>query len=147
MKELPPIDLTEFDPPFGCSEYEWGPPVPLPDYPESPLPPGGLWQDHAFHVEILSWHYHDYMGTHAYVQVWDYRQQLDPDQRWQMMLLLHCPKRTLDEDGCIIGTDWRWVIRKEYEQPWSQGGPRHAEVGADIDTWIAAPDELRFILE
>jgi hypothetical protein len=139
VRELPPINLDGFEPSFGCAEYEWGAPVPLSS--------GDPWQDHQYHVEFLSWHYHDYLGTHAYVQVWDYAQQDDPDQRWQMMLLLHRPSRHVDVDDCIVGGTWAWTIRIEYEEPWSEGGPSHAQVGADIDLWLEAPEILRFIVE
>lgn len=80
--------------------------------------------------------------------MWDYRQQLDPDQRWQYMLLLHRPIHWTNPEGEIARTEWSWVIRKEYESDWSERRwPTHAEVGADIDAWVTAPDELRFILE
>ena len=138
MRELPPIDLADFDPTFGVSEYEWGPAVPY---------NGAPWHDHQYHVEFLSWHYHDYLGTHAFVQVWDYAQQGDPDQRWQMMLLLHRPTRHINAYGDIVGGEWHWTIRKEYETPWSQGGPSHTEVGGDIDLWLEAPEHLRFVIE
>ena|SRR6478752_1907071 len=139
MKELPAIDLSGFHAPYGCSEYEWGCAA---EYPPNPNGLKGVWKEHRYHVEILSWHYHDYMGTHAFVQVWDYAQQNDPDQRWQYMLLLNRPIRQYDADGSIIGSDWGWVIQCEYE-----GYPTHAQVGADIDLWEAAPESLRFILE
>jgi hypothetical protein len=138
VNELPTINLDGFEPSFGVSEYEWG----------APVPHGNVyWQDHQYHVEFLSWHYHDYLGTHAFVQVWDYAQQGDPDQRWQMMLLLHRPTRHINADGDIIGGTWAWTIRIEYDEPWSQGGPSHTAVGADIDLWLEAPEILRFIVE
>jgi len=137
MPELPAIDVTDFAPPFGCGEYEWGPPA---DH------DGCAWKEHQYHVEVLSWHYHDYMGTHAYVQVWDYAQQDDPGQRWQYMLLLHRPIREYDADGAITGGTWSWVIQCEYEVV-DHRPPSHATVGADVDRWVTAPDFLKFILE
>ena len=138
VRELPPINLASFEPSFGCCEYEWG----------APVPHGNVhWKDHQYHVECLAWHYHDYLGTHLYVQVWDYAQQDDPDQRWQYMLLLHRPTRHVDADGDIIGGTWDWTIRTEYEAREDHRGPSHAQVGADIDLWLEAPDFLRFIVE
>ena len=96
---------------------------------------------------MLSWHYHDYLGTHAYVQVWDYRQQQHPDQRWQYMLLLHRPTRVVDPAGVTVGSEWAWTIRCEYEAREDHRGPSHAKVGADIDVWLEAPEVLRFIVE
>jgi hypothetical protein len=145
LRELPVINLDGFDPKFGEAEYSWGPAV---------TAKGGLvadtewhWQDHQYHVEFLSWHYHDYLGTHAYVQVWDYAQQDDPDQRWQYMLLLHRPTRHTNDDGAIVNSTWAWTIRMEYEPLAEQRAPSHAQVGADIDVWLQAPDFLRFIVE
>ena len=132
------ISLDGFDPPFGCSEYVWGP---------AATHDGQPWKEHQYHAEILSWHYHDYMGTHALLQVWDYAQQADPAQRWQYVLVLHYPKRYTDPDGVIIDTDWRWAIRMEYESNWAERKwPTNAEVGADIDQWLQAPEALRFLL-
>jgi hypothetical protein len=131
--ELAAVSLDGFAPSFGVCEYTWGPYV---------MHNGVYWKPERYHVEFLAWYYHDYMGTHAYVQVWDYSQQNHPDQRWQYMLLLHKPIRTLDDDGCVVNTAWGWTIRSEYE-----GCTDYAQVGADIDLWIKAPSTLRFILE
>lgn len=142
MSELPAIDLEGFDPKLGCGEYEWGPPVTNP-YEQWK---GQPWQDHAFHMEVLSWHYHDYMGTHAFVQVWDYRQQTDDEQRWQYLLLLHRPTKEV-VNGVVVSTEWAWTIAREYEVGKDQRPPTNAEVGADVDRWLEAPDVLKFILE
>lgn len=138
LPDLPVVELDEFEPDFGAMEYFWGPPVQA---------DGVHWKDHQYHAEILSWHYHDYLGTHVFMQVWDYAQQSDPNQRWQYYLVLHRPdERDWDIRPPRAG-DWRWVIRKEYETPWTEGGPTHAEVGADVDLWLRSPKELRFLLE
>lgn len=139
MKDLPPINLTGFDPEFGAAEYEWGDPVLTAD--------GWYWKPCQYHVEILSWNYHDYLGTHLFVQVWDYAQQDDPEQRWQYMLLLHRPTRHTDAEGVIVGGEWAWTIRVEYEGREDHGGPSFAQVGSDIDVWLEAPEILRFIVE
>lgn len=128
INDLPSIDLTGFEPPFALGEYEWGPAV---------THDGAAWKDHAFHVETLALFDHDYLGTHMFVQVWDYRQQEDPEQRWQHMLLLHHP----GEAG------WGWTIRREYEAREDHRAPSYADVGADVDLWLGAPEYLRFILE
>ena len=138
MEELPIINLAGFDPDFGICEYAWGDPV---------SHAGAPWQDHQYHTEVLSWHYHDYLGTHAYVQVWDYAQQSNPGQRWQYMLLLHRPSRQTTADGLIAGSTWEWTIRREYEAREGQHAPSHVEVAIDIDAWLAAPDILRFLIE
>jgi hypothetical protein len=136
VRELPPIELEGFDPAFGCGEYTWGPHVYNGDV---------FWKDHQYHAEMLSWHYHDYLGTHAFLQVWDYAQQDDPDQRWQYVLLLHRPERHVNAEGDIVGGDWAWTIRSEWEA--ETGVPGFAEVGGLIDLWLKAPDVLRFIIE
>jgi hypothetical protein len=138
MRELPPTSLKGFDPKYGVVEYEWGDPLPR---------NGEPWKDHQYHAEILSWHEHDYLGIHAFMQVWDYGQQDDPDQRWQYMLLLLRPARHIDEEGFVKTTGWSWVIRTEYETTEEQRFPTHAQVGADIDLWLTTPEYLRFILE
>jgi hypothetical protein len=138
MKELPAINLDGFEPPFGCFEYTWGPPV---DH------DGTHWQDHQYHAEVLAWYYHDYLGTHAFIQVWDYAQQSDPDQRWQYLLVLHRPGRHVNSEGVIVHTEWAWTIRNEYEDLWIDGGPGHAKVAADVDLWLKTPEYLRFVLE
>lgn len=123
---LPPIDLDGFDLPFKLGEYSWGPPVPLVRDNVTTFP----WQDHQYHVETLALFDHDYLGVHAFVQVWDYAQQNHPDQRWQYMLLYHSPNRIFDEDGCVIGGAWAWEVQSVYEVR-----PFNAQVGADIDVW------------
>lgn len=138
MRELPPVSLDDFAPPWGASEYAWGAPV---------THDGAYWQDHQYYVEILGWFYHDYLGTHLFVQVWDYAQQDDPDQRWQYMLLLHRPTRRTDGGGLIVDTGWEWTIRCEYEGREDHLGPSFVEVGRDVDLWLEAPDVLRFIIE
>lgn len=138
MTELAPIDLAGFAPPFGCSEYAWGPSVNHED---------AHWKDHAYHVEVLGWFYHDYLGTHLFVQVWDYTQQDHPDQRWQFMLLLHRPSRLTNTDDQIVKSEWAWTIRKEYPHHDDMRPPSYAEVGADVDLWLEAPEILRFIIE
>jgi hypothetical protein len=133
LPDLPPTNLDGFDPPWGASEYEWGPPV---------LHNGQPWHDHQYHVEILGWYYHDYLGTHVYAQVWDYAQQADPNQRWQYMLFLHRPTRYVDAYGAIESTDWSWAIRMEYDHV-----PSYAEVGVSVDQWVTSPEILRFIIQ
>ena len=143
LPDLPRIDLDGFDPPWGAAEYVWGPPV------RSPHDDRVWWKDHAYHVEILGWFYHDYLGTHIYAQVWDYGQQTDPNQRWQYMLLLHRPTRHVDHDGSIVSTEWAWAISKEYEAfpEWSDSVPSYAQVGADVDQWVKCPEILRFLIQ
>ena len=144
MKELPPIDLDGFAPNWGAGEYTWGAPVAYPS--NSPLQ--GQWKDHQYHVEVLGWYYHDYLGTHIFAQVWDYAQQDDPDQRWQYVLLLHRPTRYLNrQTGVIESSEWAWSIRKEYEVEKFGRPPSYAEVGADVDTWVTSPDYLRPLLQ
>ena len=140
LPDLPRIDLDGFDPPWGAAEYEWGPPVEHNGQP---------WQDHAYHVEILGWFYHDYLGTHVFAQVWDYGQQTDPHQRWQYVLLLHRPTRHVDAEGCIVHTDWAWAIANEYPAypEWSDSVPTYAQVGADVDRWVTCPEILRFLIQ
>ena len=133
MRELPPIDLTGFNPGWGDHEHSWG---------QCALHEGKPWKENRYHCEILGRFNHDYMGSHLYVQVWDYAQQDDPDQRWQYMLLLDRPTRHVDEDGLIVGGEWNWTIRSEYEEL-----PSYAQVGADVDLWVTAPEILRFIVE
>jgi hypothetical protein len=137
VKELSAVSLDGFEPSWGDCEVHWGPAV---DY------NGAHWKDYQYHAEVLARFDHDYLGTHLFVQVWDYAQQDDPDQRWQYMLLLHRPERIV-EDGAIVHTDWAWCIRVEYEEPWTEGGPSYAKVGEDVDIWLRAPEYLRFIIE
>ena len=139
LPDLPRIDLDGFDPEWGASEYVWGPPVPHGNV---------YWKDHQYHVEILGWFYHDYLGTHIYAQVWDYAQQDDPNQRWQYMLLLHRPTQHVDADGAIHYTEWAWGITREYEAfPEWKGVPTYAQVGADVDQWVTCPEILRFLIQ
>lgn len=142
LPDLPPISLDGFAIDWACTEYEWGPPV---DY-----PPGakltGQWKQHAFHCEVLGRYYHDYLGTHLFVQVWDYRQQDDPNQRWQYMLFLHRPayEPVSGERG-----EWAWALYHEY--PAIEGDkwhmPTFAQVGEDVDRWRSTPDALRFLIQ
>jgi hypothetical protein len=133
LPDLPPIDLDGFDPPWAASEYAWGPPVPRGNV---------YWKDHQYHVEVLGWFYHDYLGTHIYAQVWDYAQQDDPNQRWQYVLLLNRPTRYVDGYGAIESSTWDWVVRIEYDH-----FPSYAEVGADVDNWVTCPEILRFLIQ
>lgn len=139
MKELPPIDLDGFDPPWRATEYHWGPPVPHTD--------GRPWKDHQYHTEILAQYDHDYLGIHLFVQVWDYAQQDDPDQRWQYLLLRHAPRRYVNAEGAIEYTTWGWTIAMEYEVEKFGRVPSYAEVGASVDLWVQSPDILRFLLQ
>ena len=143
LPDLPRIDLDGFAPEWGASEYCWGPPV------RSPHDDSVWWKDHAYHVEILGWFYHDYLGTHIYAQVWDYQQQTDPNQRWQYMLFLHRPTQHVDAEGLIHYTSWEWAIVQEYEAfpEWSKSVPSYAQVGADVDRWVTCPEILRFIIQ
>lgn len=139
MRELPAINLDGFAPSYGTIEYEWGDPVLTPD--------GWYWKPCQYHVEVLSWHDHDYLGCHAFVQVWDYAQQDDPDQRWQFMLLLQRPIKHINAAGLIVGGEWAWCIRNEYEGREDHRGPSNAQIGADIDVWLEAPEIIRFLIE
>ena len=143
LPDLPVVNLDGFDPPWGAAEYVWGPPVP------SPTDDRVAWKDHQYHIEILGWYYHDYLGTHIYAQVWDYGQQTDPHQRWQYMLFLNRPTQHIDSDGAIHYTEWAWAIRKEYEAfpEWSDSVPSYAQVGADVDLWVNSPEILRFLIQ
>jgi hypothetical protein len=138
VRELPPIDLTGFNPGWGDFEHSWG---------MSALHDGKPWKEHQYHAEILGRFDHDYLGIHLFIQVWDYAQQSDPDQRWQYILVLHRPNRYVNADGDIEYADWDWVIRTEYETDEARRFPTYAEVGADVDIWLQAPDHLRFIVE
>ena len=131
MRDLAPISLDLFEPDFGRGEYEWG---------CAAMHDGKPWKEHQYHVEFLSWHYHDYMGTHAFVQIWDYAAQDDPDQRWQFLLLRHEPTRIYNDDGAITGSTWAWTIARQYPGREDHRGPTHAEVGADIDAWMKNPN-------
>lgn len=139
MRELPAINLDGFNPSSSC-EHMWGAAV---------VRDGRVWKEHQYHAEILGRFDHDYLGTHLFVQVWDYAQQDDPDQRWQYVLLLDRPQRFVGESGCIEYTEWAWCIRTEYEhdETNSYHAPTFAQVGADVDVWLQAPEVLRFILE
>jgi len=123
-----PIDTTGFNPTIGHSEYQWGCAA---EYPPNLNGLRGVWKEHRYHCEVLSWHYHDYMGIHAFVQVWDYANQGSPDQQWEYALLIHHPIYEFDADGSIVGSDWVWAVQVEYDGP-----PKHAQVGADIDAWF-----------
>jgi hypothetical protein len=138
VRELPPISLDGFAPSWGDFEHTWGPPV---------LHDGEPWQANQYHCEILGRYDHDYLGAHLYVQVWDYAQQGEPDQRWQYLLLLHRPKRYVDDADLIVGTGWDWVIRNEWPVAKFGRPPTFAEVGADVDLWLQCPEVLRFIIE
>jgi hypothetical protein len=142
--DLPPIDLTGFEPPFGCGEYSWGRPVTFGEAMDDvsglvpPVDPSDQWQEHAYHAEILSWHYHDYMGSHVFVQVWDYSQQRSPHQTWRFYLLVHEPfytYETFDGVRAIVATNWAWRVQVAYEDHWRDGTPAAAGVGADVDAW------------
>lgn len=133
---LAPISLDGFDPDHHCSEYEWGPAVTMPAYPSHPEWEGQPWKDHAYHAEILGWFNHDYLGTHVYIQVWDYSQQLHPDQCWQYFLFVESPTYTREpEYNAIVHTDWNWTIQRQYESGYP-AGHSYAQVGADVDQWI-----------
>jgi hypothetical protein len=139
MRDLPAINLTGFEPVYGTVEYEWGDPVFTAD--------GWYWKPCQYHAEILAWFEHDYLGYHAFAQVWDYAQQDDPEQRWQYVLLLYRPTRQTNAEGLITGSSWDWCLRVEYEGREDHRGPSYALVGADVEVWLRAPEVLRFIVE
>lgn len=79
MKQLEPISLDGFAPPFTLGEYSWG---------AAALHNGAVWKEHRYAMETLALFDHDYLGVHLYAQVWDYGMQEHADQRWQFFLFL-----------------------------------------------------------